>query len=293
MASIKRLPSDIWLLILEYLNPGDLYVLFRSFERSFLESALPSLANSRAIKTIYELLMFHLQIPRVIVDSDKSLGWLVTPQPEPGQQMDSHPVDMSYTYCAQDFDITPSFSPTSSSSTLKMTLTTKTKDFESYCPDYHGGEPHEPTSVTFKLNTNPDGKAPFIQLEYDDLGKSAHTVDDIHHHERFTTRTVSQSLVLREAVWVWTEMSILYNEPSVICHTIYLPSEWFTSLGLGEVHVKVTFDKKGSIDSTLEDWIKHESDLQYMAVLFENLKLPTSPSLLKLFPKEVLEGLPK
>ena len=290
MASIKRLPSDIWLLVLDYLNLGDLYMLSRSFDRSSLESALPSMANSRAIKTIYELLTFNLQISQVTVDSDKSL---VTPQPESRQRMECHPADISYPYFAQDVDFTQSFSPKPSSSTLKMTLNTKTNEFDPYFPEDHGGDPHEAASVQLKLNTNPDGKAPFVQLDYHDFGKSARTVDDVHHHERFITRTIGQSLLLRRAVWVWTEIATLDNQPAVICNTNSLPFEWFSSLGLGEVHVQVMFDKKGSIYSTLEKWLAHASDLQYMSVSFENLKLPTSPSSLKLFPKEVLEGLPK
>jgi len=68
-----------------------------------------------------------------------------------------------------------------------------------------------------------------------------------------------------------------------------LPCKWFDSLALEQVHVKATFDKKGSTYRTPEEWIRWGSDVQYMSVSFENLKLPTSPSLLKLFPKEALD----
>ena len=107
------------------------------------------------------------------------------------------------------------------------------------------------------------------------------------------------TLLLKSAQWVWIEFISARGHwdetyrPCAILKKQDLPLRWFNSLGLDEVHVEATFDKKGSIYSTLEDWIEHESDLQYMSVLFENLKLPTSLSLLKLFPKEVLEGLGK
>ena len=147
MTSINRLPSDVWLLVLENLDVGDLYLLSRSFDGSSMNWDIPSMAKSRAINAIYERLILDVQIPRVVVDSDKSLReqCLVTPC-DVGRRTKCLPVDISTPYFADEANFISSFSPTSSSA-LKMTLKAATKYFESYCPEEHAGEPLEPIQI--------------------------------------------------------------------------------------------------------------------------------------------------
>jgi hypothetical protein len=180
-----------------------------------------------------------------------------------------------------------------------MTLSATAKCFDrSYDPGAHGGEPFAVSLIEVQLR-NPARTAPFVELDYQPVERATNTVDDVHHHERHKSRAITQKLRLTEAVWTWIELLPLdggWNrklEPTEVWKSQPLPCEWFDSLGLGQVHVEAAFDKKGSIYRTPEEWIKWGSDVQYMSVSFENLKLPTSPSLLKLFPKEVLEGIPK
>ena len=294
MKPIESLPLDVWFPIFQYLNIGDLYRLSQSFGGSS-KSVVPSMAKSRAIKIIYEGLILNVQIPRVVVVGDALRERLMITPYDGGRR-----TKISYPYFADNVDFIPSFSLSSCSSALEMTLSATAKCFDlSYDPGVHGGEPFALSSIEVQL-TNPARTPPFVQLDYHAVEKATNTVDEVYHHERHKSRTITQKLQLTAALWTWID-SLLPPDggwngkfaPTEVWKTQPLPREWFDSLGLGQVHVEAAFDKKGSIYRTPEEWIRWGSDVQYMSVSFENLKLPTSPSLLKLFPKEVLEGLPK
>jgi len=238
--------------------------------------------------------MLNVQIPGVVVVGDKPLRPRLLINPYDGRWI----TKLSCPYFADNVDFIPSFSLSSCLSALKMTLSATAKCFDSsYDPGDHGGEPFEISLIEMRLSPNSARTAPFVELDYQAVEKATNTVDDVYHHERHKTRTITQKLRLTKARWAWIELLPPYErwhrklEPPGLWKSQPLPCELFDSLGLGQVDVEAAFDKKGSIYRTPEEWIARLSDVQHMSVSFENLTLPTSPSLLKLFPKEVLEGL--
>jgi len=190
--------------------------------------------------------------------------------------------------------------PTWTSSAVEMIF--KSNYFaRPYCPATYGGEPLEPTHVEIRLNTNSDGTPPWYALTYatcydeygNSLDKSTHTVKDIHHHERYKTRTVGQTLRLKRAIYGWMEIipptgRWKHKQPYPTWKTEEMSLEIFKSLGMGAIHVEAVFDKRAD-NRTLhseEKWPTCESFIRSITCWFDNLKLPTDPLLLKLFLKE-------
>jgi len=120
--------------------------------------------------------------------------------------------------------------------------------------------------VQLQLRPNPAQKTPYLHLEYRTIfDERTHTVKDVVHHERFVTSTVAQKLPLKQTLWVWTEVEPpkgQWDQPSIISKAQALPSEWFHSLGLGEVYVMAMFDKRAYLTSTWEEWIECASSVQ-------------------------------
>ena len=147
---------------------------------------------------------------------------------------------------------------------MKLTLKASCNFDTPYSPRRHGDEPHEPGVVQVHLRPNPTQKAPYLRLEYRTIfDESTHTVKDIVHHQRFVTRTVAQKLPLKEALWVWSEVEPpeegqwpYKDQPTFVWNAKALPSEWLHSLGLGEVQVDATFDRREYLTSALDEWIK-------------------------------------
>jgi|SRR5277367_5431076 len=260
-------------------------------------------AESISLKTVYILLHLNVSIPQVYIMSDRVL-WrkqLVTGCDSRGRrrfltEMETYRTDMA--------KLVRLFYPTSTSSAVKMTFHSKNFGEPYYDCTEHGGEPLEPRNVEICLNTNLDRKPPWYKLTYAtsfdkngySLDTSTNTVEDIRQNEWCMTRTIGQKLRLKKATYTWEELITptgrckRKHQPYPTWKTVDVSLGLFECLGMGEVHVEAVFEKWR--EYLEEEWPSSGSFTSSMSVCFENLKLPTDPSLLMLFPKEVVEAMP-
>src|SRR5271170_159551 len=289
MTSIESLPLEIWYLLFQYLNVGDLY----SLSQSFPDSSKALMGESISLQTVYEMLNLNVSIPQLYIMSDRVL-WrhqLFMRHDFRG----SRRLPLWEGYRTEMDHLTQVFYPTWTSSAVEMIFHSN-YFARPYCPATYGGEPLEPTHVEIHLNNNSDGTPPWYALTYatsydkygSSLDKSTHTVKDIHHHELYKTRTVGQTLRLKRAIYRWKEVipptgRWKHKQPYPTWKTEEMSLELFKSLGLGAIHVEAVFDKR-ALHS--EKWPTCESFARSITCWFDNLKLPIDPSLLKLSPKE-------
>jgi len=147
MTSIESLPLEIWCLLLEHLNIGDLYSVSESFRP---DSSVALVGESILLQTVYELLNLNVSIPQLYIMSDRVL-W----RHQPFMRHDfrgSRRLPLWEGYRTEMDHLTQVIYPTWTSSAVEMIFNSNSFA-RPYCPATYGGEPLEPTHVEIRLNT--------------------------------------------------------------------------------------------------------------------------------------------
>jgi hypothetical protein len=292
MPPVNKLPSDVWLSIVETLDLLNLSRLCDAFTDVCLDADVPFISTSQALKELYLLLISGDNRIEVFIESDGEMCPRAHTNPKRRKVDPRYWTPKPYiSYTKRNTNLSKSFAP-ASCSTVAMTLVATKLEHQStiYEPKLHGAEPIEITRAIVFLSPSAaeTSQAPsqlhldLVELNYqaDDRSRAiTNNLEDVQHTPTSRTRTLSQNLSLSSASWRPKD------EPF---RTYPLPRRWFDFLG-DWIRVSATMRKHNpSLTLSPLEWKVCSSYLQTLSISFLELRLPSARSLRGLFPPEVL-----
>ena len=275
MPPLTTLPSDLWFAIAEYLTVGDLFALYETFVGEFVFADVQTISMARANTLLYKFFTTSPMMVQYYVKSNANGLPLPCPQKRTFSPYMHSPVKGDRCFASI------------SESKVKLTITMS--DLKNGVTPYHssffGQEPLEIWYV--KVALHPDSyvlrsnESQHLELCFHNRDPPGyHQVKVEHHQPTFSTRTLTQNLHLGQAYWV-SQRGEQNRE---------LPASCFSFLG-NCIHATATFTKRDSTmnpHSSPRHWIASTSYFKSASMSFDDFALPSSKSLLRFLPPQVI-----
>jgi hypothetical protein len=296
MSLIKKLPSDIWFLITEYLDLHGLIMISRSFAGIYLDVDIDLISASQATKILYRLIAQGTPQAEVSIRSDRKL-WERPHIHEYKFKHRGRPCKPVITNMTSD-EFTPQQTFMMTSTNVKMNLSSNSLH-DVFYPAGHGGDPIEPASIRIQYfpvtcgNIN-DGDLLLNYSPNPETSANTLTLKDTQTTSNTSDRVIGQELQLSRAYLRWLEYGppVLPNSRQPRQRQLKeqdLPLNWFKFL-MNQIHVEVLFEKWSRHQNPPpEEWVVASSELKAISITFEPFPLPTSKSLRKLFPPNKID----
>jgi len=271
MPSLTTLPPELWFVIAEYLDLGDLLTLYDTFESDIQHADVHTISRTLADNEFYNILAKWTARIQVFVTSNER-----APPPPPFQRRQLR--FYSHSPVKVERSLTTTFD-----SGVKLTFSTDhLENVRPYVPEFHGEQLVQISQVNICFSTDSNNQKDDHRLRLYFLKSQAH----LSHQTSFENPpsaplvcATTRGLQFHSAMWIRHEPITIFD----------LPKSYFSVLG-NSITGSTTFSKEDPRNPHPPDepFTAPRYYLNSISLSFEDFSLPASSALQHLLPSEIV-----